>query len=558
MCNLVDDPWIPLSSPQRKVAEHSLRDTLLESHSFSGPVFPTPTLFPAVLRQVLLPVLLDSIGSPRTSTEWSEWFFRGHFDEQQHEAVSRYLDQHLHSFDLFSSQRPFAQVAGLESSSRETKGSALLVPSIATGNNVPLFSSMTEAGTLPLRPAEATWWLLHAHCWDTAAIKTGAAGDPRVKGGKTTGNPTGPLGQLGVIVPTGTTLFETLLLNLPPHVPVPGSLDRPQWRASGSDGQDGEGVASPGSPQWSIRPELGLMDLLTWQSRRVRLVAEERPEGLRVTKVVLCAGDRLSRIPETEPHTAWTWIAKPRKGQSRWRPRRHRPGRALWRGLESLLAVIPPEDRTDISSDTEVTSELLREILELQTDGALSDTYPLRVTSAGVVYGNQSAVVEDVIADEIPLPLSALVTDDHTQEVVTELVMQAEAVSRALDRVDSDLRRANGGSPIPWDKGHHPGAVLLHALDPWARRALTLIQDHADHDDRLEEVMEAWEKKVWQLSDEHAQRLLDAAPAQVFSGRKVDNRVLCEATVHRYFRAALYKNLTRQAEQHRAPAPEGN
>ena len=124
--------------------------------------------------------------------------------------------------------------------------------------------------------------------------------------------------------------------------------------------------------------------------------------------------------------------------------------------------------------------------------------------------------------------------------------------------MDSDLRRASGGDPIPWDKGHHPGAVLLHALDPWARRALTLIQDHADHDDRLEEVMEAWEKKVWQLSDEHAQRLLDAAPAQVFSGRKVDNRVLCEATVHRYFRAALYKNLTRQAEQHRAPAPEGN
>src|SRR5699024_4843233 len=209
--------------------------------------------------------------------------------------------------------------------------SALLVPSIATGNNVPLFSSMTEAGTLPLRPAGPTWWPLDTHCCDTAAIQTEAAGDARVKGGKTTGNPAGHLATLAVLGPTRPTLFETLLLNLPPHASVLGGLDRPQWRAPGSDGQDGEGVASPGSPQWSIRPELGLMDLLTWQSRRVRLVAEERPEGLRVTEVVLCAGDRLSRIPETEPHTAWTWIAKPRKGQSRWRPRRHRPGRALWR-----------------------------------------------------------------------------------------------------------------------------------------------------------------------------------------------------------------------------------
>nr|WP_159945306.1 type I-E CRISPR-associated protein Cse1/CasA [Nocardiopsis sp. FR6] len=545
MCNLVDDPWIPLSSSQGEMREYSLQEALLDSHRFAGPAFPRPTLFPAVLRQVLLPVLLDSIGSPHTSQQWAQWFSQGGFDAAQRQTIANYLDEHRDLFDLFSDKHPFAQVAGLESPTKETKSSALLVPSIATGNNVPLFSALTDADTLFLRPAEAAWWLLYTHCWDTAAIKTGAAGDPQAKNGKTTGNPTGPLGQLGVVIPTGTTLFETLMLNLPPRTPIRGSSDRPQWRARDSQqqGQD-EGIASPGSPQWSIRPEIGLMDLLTWQSRRIRLIPQQTPEGTRVTRVVLCAGDRLSRIPEIEPHTAWTWTAKPRKGQSPWRPRRHRSGRAVWQGLESLLAVNLPEGDGS-SGDREVTSELLRHILALQTNEALPNTYPLRITAVGVVYGNQSAVVEDVIADEIPLPLTALSTDDRTRDLVTELVEQTDALSQALNRMDVDLRRAGGGEPVPWDKGHHPGAGLLHALDPLARRVLSLIQHHADDDERLEQLMQAWEQRAWQISDQHAQRLLDAAPPQAFAGREIDKRLYSEASAQRYFRAALSKNLTR-------------
>ncbi|MFE9642170.1 type I-E CRISPR-associated protein Cse1/CasA [Nocardiopsis alba] len=557
VCNLVDDPWIPLDSSQGEVGEHSLQVALLESHRFTGTAFPRPTLFPAVLRQVLLPVLLDSIGSPRTSQEWAAWFSRGGFDASQRQAIADYLGKHRDLFDLFSEHYPFAQVAGLESPTKETKGSALLVPSIATGNNVPLFSVLTEADTLFLRPAEAVWWLLYTHCWDTAAIKTGAAGDPRVKNGKTTGNPTGPLGQMGVVVPTGATLFETLMLNLPPRTPVRGSGDRPQWRAHHFQQQDRtEGIASPRSPQWSIRPELGLMDLLTWQARRIRLVPQQTPDGVRVTKVVLCAGDRLSRLPETEPHTAWTWVAKPRKGQSSWRPRRHRSGRAVWQGLESLLAVNLPEGDA-LSGDREVTSEMLRHILSLQTDEALPDTYPLRITAVGVVYGNQSAVVEDVIADEIPLPLTALSSDDRTRDLVTELVEQADALSQALNRMHADLRKAGGGDPVPWDKGHHPGAGLLHALDPLARRALAQIQRHADDDEHLEQLMQAWEQKAWEVSDQYARRLLDASPPQAFAGREIDKRLYSETSARGHFYAALRKHLTRY-ESPKNRSREGN
>ncbi|MFI6575408.1 type I-E CRISPR-associated protein Cse1/CasA [Nocardiopsis sp. NPDC050513] len=550
MCNLVDDKWLPVQPFEGVLDRVSLRTGLLEAEKFSNLVFPAPTLLPAVLRQVLLPVVIDAIGSPRSSSEWRSWFDRGCFSDAQRERLEEYLDEHARSFDLFSEKRPFAQVGGLKTEKGETKSSSLLVSSIASGNNVPLFSGMTEADTLALEPAEAAWWLLHTHCWDTAAIKSGAEGDPQAAKGKTTGNPTGPLGQLGVIIPLGRTLYETLLLNLPPRDHSPDSFDRPQWRADEVDTVAGSTpVSSPASPRWSLRPELGLMDLLTWQSRRIRLIPEETPDGLRVTQVVLCAGDRLSRAPQNEPHTAWSWTSKPRKGQQQWRPRRHRPGRAIWQGLESLLAVnLPADPEEGGSPETEVTSDLLRALGELRIDGALPDDYPMQIVAAGMVYGNQSAVVESAIADRLPLPLAALASGEFTQDLVRDLARQANTLATALNRLHSDLRRLAGGDPVPWDKGDHPGTVFLHALDPLVRRALRGIQEHSEDDEALEAGMTAWEGRLWQIAEQHAQRLLSAAPASPFSGVEVDNRRYSATTAERAFRSKLYSALPKQAE----------
>ncbi|CAM4212752.1 type I-E CRISPR-associated protein Cse1/CasA [Nocardiopsis rhodophaea] len=550
MHNLVKDRWIPLKLRSGGVEEVSLRKALLESELFADAVFPAPTLLPAVLRQVLLPVIIDAVGRPRSSEEWKCLFEAGCFTEEQKAKISAYLDGHVQRFDLFSEQRPFAQVSGLAPANGETRTAALLIPSIASGNNVPLFSSVTEGDPVALRPAEAAWWLLHAHCWDTAAIKTGADGDGAVSKGKTTGNPTGPLGQLGVIVPLGTTLYETLLLNLPPCETSKQQGDRPQWRS----GEDGGGKTDAASPQWGTRPELGLLDLLTWQSRRIRLIPEDTPDGIRVTRVVLCAGDRLSRIPQIEPHTAWNWTARPRKGQHQWRPRRHRQGRAIWQGLEALLAVNLPTEGDHGAEYTEVTSVLLRGIGELQVDGALPAGYPLRVAAVGMVYGNQSAVVENVIADCLPLPQSALVADDATREMVRDVAEQADALARAIDRLHADLRRASGGDPLPWDKGNHAGETLLHALDPLVRRMLAGIQRHADDDEQLEAGMAAWEAAVWEIAEQHAQRLLAAASPTTFAGREVDKRIYNGATAAQSFRAALYTILPGQAEERRRDA----
>lgn len=212
--NLIDEPWIPVLRAGRRELV-SLRTALLESHRISALAPGFPPQSPALLRQTLLPIVLDAGIVPTGEDEWAAWFAAAQFDAGQRGQIGAYLDLHHNRFDLFDEQHPFGQTPALAAANGETKSVGQLIAPIAMGNNVPLLSAYTEADDLALSPAEAAVWMLHAQCWDTAGIKTGAIGDGQVKAGKTTGNRTGPLGGLGVVVPTGSTLHATILLNLP-------------------------------------------------------------------------------------------------------------------------------------------------------------------------------------------------------------------------------------------------------------------------------------------------------------------------------------------------------
>jgi CRISPR system Cascade subunit CasA len=347
-------------------------------------------------------------------------------------------------------------VAGLRTERDDTKPVSLLLPAVAAGNNVPLFSARTEADPPSLTPAEAVRALLSGHCWDTAAFKSGVVGDPTAKAGKTAGNPTGPLGQLGVVVPIGPTLRDTLLLNTPVVSDGLAPDDLPQWRRE------------PATAAWQERPASGLLDLLTWQSRRIRLVPETTGDGtVVVRRVVVAAGDRLTQIPvDVEPHTAWRVNPRPAAGQASVRPVRHVSGRSAWRGMAGLLA-------TSVPTDDKVTAPLLlQQISNLRAADHLPPDYPLQVLTVGVQYGNQSAVVEDVIVDQIPLPVVALVADDSVRAVLLEVTRQAEELREAANRLGDDIRAACGADKIPRDRSQRLGDTLVQELTPVVRRLL--------------------------------------------------------------------------------------
>jgi CRISPR system Cascade subunit CasA len=397
---------------------------------------------------------------------------------------------------------------------------------VASGNNVPLFSARTDADPPVLSPAQAARAVLSAHCWDTAAIKSGAVGDHQMRAGKTTGNPTGPLGQLGVVTPMGSSLFETLMLSVPTLPQGFQRADRPQWATD-----------DPPDANWdSGRQPAGLLDLLTWQARRVRLVVGDENSGdeIGISRVVLCAGDRIGVLPhDVEPHTGWKRVDRPKAGESPQRPDRHQPGRSAWRGLAALIATKEP------TSEHKSAPTAMNHVAGLRLSGVLPDEFPLRALLVGVVYGNQAAVIEDVIVDVLPLPMLALLDQDanDVRDMLLAVVGQAEQLRLAANHLGDDLRAATGVEKLPWDKGQRLGEVLVHLFDPSVRRLLAGLQRHPGDAERAEL---AWRLVARRLAWSVAEPALNAVPATTFLGRGLDERYPARvATAEAKFRRRL-------------------
>ncbi|MFI6803843.1 type I-E CRISPR-associated protein Cse1/CasA [Streptomyces luteogriseus] len=527
LCLLDDLGWVPVVVGGT-VREVPLREALLEAHAFEGLSVELPTMAPAVLRQVLLPVVLDALG-PLDAGHWAELMATGAFTPGQREAIGRYLDKRRDRFRVFDEEAPFGQVAGLAHPGGAVKPVSVLMPHVATGNNTPLRDGRSTADPVPLSVGAAVRWMLHTQCWDTAAIKTGAVGDPAVKAGKTSGNHTGLLGRLGVVTLLGRTLFETIVLNLPQGERASG--DVPQWDRV------------PQQPSWTVRAADGMLDLFTWQGRRIRLIPEETPDGTRVKWVVLSAGDRLAAFPEDEPHTCWTLKEDKAKGSLRY-PRRHLPGRAGWRGLEALLTI----ERNTAGFET---SRLLMQTATASLMGDLPPDYPLRVATCGMVYGSKDSIVADVLADELPLPVAALRADLTVRESVVRVCEQAETLARALDRLVAHLVRAVGGEPIPPGKGQPPGTKLLYVLDPLVRRFLAGCQRNPDPGE-LDRAHRAFEQMAERATRAAAHELLQRLPGSAFTGRTVEEkngatkttRIYRQADAERIFHGTVRKTLT--------------
>ena len=506
--NLLDDPWVSVVTAAG-VQEWSLRDALCRASDVVRLDSARPLEWTSIFR-LLLAIVTDA---HRDGLDWAGIWRQGHFDEQR---ITAYLDGVRHRFDLLDPVVPFYQVANLESAGGGVKSTLLLYPEVATGNNVPLFSSLLESDGLTLDLASATRRLLALQSYDTAGLKTGAKGDREMSAGKTTGNPVGPLGQIGVVIPLGKNLFESLMLSVPLNPPAPDDL--PVWRRE------------PQVSTWQTRPSTGILDLLTWQSRRMRLFTSEVAGERQVTGVVVTAGDRLAGIhPHQEPHTAWRAVDASKGGMSH-RPIRHQPGRSAWRGMDALLS----------GNDSESGPLALRWCREREAE--LGPDYVLDVRTVGVVYGNQSAVIEHVVFDAVPLAVLALNAQEGilVREVLDRMVSAAEDVRHALNNLDDNLRRARGGEPRPWDKSQRPGEQYIALLDEPTQQFLK------DLPGRLSDPFGAladWDRMALDLAWTVADQMLDESGPAAFAGRRAGSSRMNQATAEAYFRGALRKAL---------------
>lgn len=263
--NLLDEPWIPVRLLDGTITEVGLLELLRRTTDIADLACELPTQDMAIQR--LLLAVAYRVAAPRDAHDWARQWDEGAPTEHMIEYLERWRER----FYLFGGRFPFMQVADLRTAKDAVSGLEKLIADVPNGEQ---FFTTRHGNALACIPAsEAARWLVHAQAYDPSGIRSGAVGDPEVKGGK--GYPIGPswCGHLGLVWLKGQDLDETMVLNLIPADTgeLRGVVGSSDWDTCSWEDPDPESAVrgdfslldSSGTPR-----ELSIPRLLTWHSRR--------------------------------------------------------------------------------------------------------------------------------------------------------------------------------------------------------------------------------------------------------------------------------------------------
>ncbi len=431
------EPWIPVERLDGTADVISIRDALVGAHQIRRLSGEIPGEGLALLRLLLAFVYcinyeLGEVGEKQKKERWEELRSRGCFWSDQ---IDEYLADYPNEFDLFDDEHPFYQIPGLAyMGEKEFDSVSELMLDVPKPEKF-LFSMRSPAhlDTLPFDLAAR--YLVVAQAYNTAGIKSPVVGNTSAKSGKAYAPKgalgTGWCGALGGIYLEGQSLFETLLLNFVlflSNVSIIASDDYAPWERD---------VPSADTCQ---REPTGPVDLLTWQSRRIRLIPSE--DGSHVCGVIISYGDVL--IPANkqryEMMTGWRESTQQQKKLGTatvpLMPVAPDTARALWRGLPSLLA---------LADGGKLRPGVIRWMSELQ-DAQSSEDWRLnvRIVCQGVSYGTQSSVVDDAITDSVDLRATLLRKDSEAVLKMLDVIERTDQAVGVLVRFVQNVERAQG------------------------------------------------------------------------------------------------------------------
>ncbi|NNH72316.1 type I-E CRISPR-associated protein Cse1/CasA [Nocardia uniformis] len=520
--DLVDDPWILALDTAGKPCTLTLRGALHRADEISTLTGEVPTQVFAILR-LLLAVLRRSIHE-RTEPTYEIWSGLWTSDTLPIAEIDDYLGKHAGRFRLFDPDAPFFQVAGLRSDKDAVSSLDRLIADVPNGEKY--FTTRAGASIDRIGFAEAARWLVHAQAFDPSGIKTGAVGDRRVKGGK--GYPIGVAwtGNLGGVFLEGTTLRETLLLNLVLRDINSERFsidDRPAWERD---------PTGPGAVEG--RRPAGPADLCTWQSRRIRLVHNQTE----VTGVVLCNGDALEPFnwQHLEPMTGWRYseIQSKKARETRHYPITHDPERGLWRGFTSLVRQI---GNTGSTEGRPIAPALLEWACYLIDEGVLNEAHPMRLHAIGMQYVNNQSVVGDIVDDTLGFRAALLASNPDLRVTAIDAVQVSDSAVDTLGALAANLALAAGGVPDGARRRarEHGFFALEHPYRQWLAALLP--------EGNTETYGQHWQRQVRQVIETIGTDLIESAGRPAHLGRVVGERYLDASLASIWFYGRLKKLL---------------
>jgi CRISPR type I-E-associated protein CasA/Cse1 len=407
--DLRTEPWLPVLDASGRSREVSLRELFAEAPRLRS----IATAFGperVALTRLLVAVLLSAIEQPET-LEAAVAMLDGH--DEFAPLVADYLDTQEGAFDLFHADRPFLQLAPLPETKRTTV--AALVLGWSSGNNVTLSDHHVDAVPPALTPAEAARALLTTLLYQPG----GGVAKPF---NRTDSPGTKPL----MALLETESLWDTIVANTP--------------RAATDSERAAAWEAPERQPSRDGTTADGLLDRLTWQSRRVKL--DRDADGL----VRWCTINQHLKLADGSLHDPYvpTKIVDDEQ-----RIIRMNPGRRLWRSADSVLNGV---------SGRESAANLGTELLARA--GRSNPTL--------LVVGLQVDQAKIGDAQSASLPISAALLGDEDRiamvRIAIEQAAQGEfAITRGFERYVSELRELRLNAKTDENSVKLPKALGLEA-----------------------------------------------------------------------------------------------
>lgn len=423
--DLTTDRWLAVTLTNGQSETWGLRELFARSHEAKGLSEPSPLTHTAIMRY-LIAILHRAYKGPAGIASWRRMWDLNAFGA---EPIEGYLNSWQHRFDLFHPDQPFAQVPDGGDIKAASPVTRLLMERVS-GNNGTLWDHSIDVQPMAMSAADAARSLLTAQAYAFAGAQI-FRDSPMIAG--------------YCLFLEGTTLFETLMLNLQRYddaapVTLTASDDAPWWELDVDPDIDAAGN----------RP-MGLTDLLTWRSRQIHLFPE-----LDAT-VRLCS------------YRPWYWVRPNRvldpfkrylpapddANAERVYPQSFQEGKALWRDSHGFFPDGYQDPRTKRPVQRPgIVSWVATLEANYRTRGEdLDNEVRPKLLACGIVKATQ-ATVRLWRADRLPLPLSILEEPERNTRVEWA-VQLAEATRHGLRKAAATYAREVVGhglrDPAPED-----------------------------------------------------------------------------------------------------------
>lgn len=296
--NVLTEPWIPVIRLDGSRDELGILPCLEHAHELREIRDPSPIIEFGLYR-ILVAFVLDALilagQRPEDPIDLRSLIRTGHFDV---ELLRAYTDKCGTVFDLFDDAQPFLQVPLPNAKAKALAG---MFPAVPSGTNAGHWHHGHET-SLELTAAASARLLTTLAPFMTAG---GAGLSPSINGAPAI-----------YALPTGESLFETIVLNLPIRNRDSGN-GAVAWRSTRKPGEE--------------RTHATTVEAMTWRARAVQLIPEASSDGtIWVRSMKFEKGDS-TRLSWIDANLAYRYEA------DKVTPVRMREGRPLWRDAGPLL-----------------------------------------------------------------------------------------------------------------------------------------------------------------------------------------------------------------------------